>query len=199
MAPRDMPRHIHLQGERTAPDQHGGHIQDSLPPSSTSSNIPLSLSPRAHVLKGVSEKDVAKSLESKRPHSPHAKDSVMGIRPPSSAIASPQRGQLIPPASSGSFNEYAGMYVNPRSSHQQMAETSPVTIMPAMVCSRSVMSFVLVIFNFGISRVSFLTCIPKQISCIPQGTDQQAKQDGKMTQPVNMVQLLTVRENECNE
>ncbi|XP_059926222.1 msx2-interacting protein isoform X2 [Gadus macrocephalus] len=162
MAPRDMRVHIHQQGERTAPDQHGGHMQDSLPPSSTSSNIPLSLSPRAHVLKGVSEKDVAKSLESKRPHSPHAKDSVMGIRPPGSALASPQRVQLIPPASSGSFNEYAGMYTNPRSIHQQMAETSPavlnqspVTIMPAM------------------------------------GTDQQAKQDGKMTQPVNMVQLLT--------
>ncbi|CAL8337084.1 unnamed protein product [Lota lota] len=162
MAQRDMRVLLHQQGERTAPDQHGGHIQDSLPPSSTSSNIPLSLSPRAHVLKGVSEKDVAKSLDSKRPHSPHAKDSVMGIRPPGSAIASPQRVQLIPPASSGSFTEYPGMYANPRGIHQQMPETSPavlnqspVTIMPAM------------------------------------GTDQQSKQDGKMTQPVNMEQLLT--------
>ncbi|CAL8338569.1 unnamed protein product [Merluccius merluccius] len=161
LAQRDMRVLLH-QGERAAPDQHGGHIQDALTPSSTSSNIPLSLSPRAHVLKGVSEKDVPKSLESKRPHSPHAKDSIIGIRPPGSAIASPQRVQLIPPASSGSFPEYSGMYANPRGIHQQMPETSPavlnqspVTITPAM------------------------------------GTDPQAKTDGKMTQPVNMVQLLT--------
>ncbi|KAJ3602894.1 hypothetical protein NHX12_030639 [Muraenolepis orangiensis] len=162
MTQRDMRVLIHQQGERTAPDQHGGHIQDTLPPSSTSSNIPISLSPRAHMLKGVSEKDVAKSLEAKRPHSPHSKDSIMGIRPPGSAIASPQRVQLIPPTSSGSFPEYSGLYANPRSIHQQMPETSPaalnqspVTITPAM------------------------------------GTDPQAKTDGKMTQPVNMVQLLT--------
>ncbi|KAM4612567.1 msx2-interacting protein isoform 2-T2 [Polymixia lowei] len=163
MTQRDMRVLLHQQGERTAPDPHAGHIQETLPASSTSSSIPLSLSPRAHVLtKGVSEKDVTKPLEVKRPHSPLGKDGMMGIRPPGSAMASPQRVQLMPPGPSGSFPEYSGMYTNPRGIHSQMTETSPVglnqppvTITPAM------------------------------------GADLQTKTDGKMTQPVNMVQLLT--------
>lgn len=162
MTPRDMRVLLHQQGERAAPDQHGGHIQDALPPS-TSSNIPPSLSPRAQVLKPVSEKDVAKSLESKRPHSPHAKDSIMGIRPPGSAIASPQRVQLIPPASSGSFPEYSGLYPNPRSIHQQMPESSPavlsqspVTITPTMVGLCCAIIICLSHFNF-VFNASFLS------------------------------------------
>uniref|UniRef100_UPI003AAF41EB msx2-interacting protein isoform X1 n=1 Tax=Centroberyx gerrardi TaxID=166262 RepID=UPI003AAF41EB len=163
MTQRDMRVLLHQQGERSAPDPHAGHIQEALPPSSTSSSIPLSLSPRAHVLaKGVSEKDITKPLEAKRPHSPLNKDGIMGIRPSGPAIASPQRVQLMPPGPSGSFPEYSGMYSNPRGIHSQMTETSPV----------------------GLNQPS-LNVTPAM------GTDLQAKTDGKMTQPVNMVQLLT--------
>ncbi|XP_062272579.1 msx2-interacting protein isoform X1 [Scomber scombrus] len=160
MAQRDMRVLLHQQGERSATDPHSGHIQDTLTPSSTSSSIPLSLSPRAHVLpKGVSEKDITKPLEAKRPHSPLSKDGMMGIRP---AMASPQRVQLMPPGAGGSFPEYSGMYSNPRSIHSQMPETSPV----------------------GLNQPP-LNVTPAM------GADLQAKPDGKMTQPVNMVQLLT--------
>ncbi|XP_051803778.1 msx2-interacting protein isoform X2 [Acanthochromis polyacanthus] len=148
MAQRDMRVLMHQPGERSTTDPHSGHIQETLP---------QSLSPRAHVLpKVVSEKDLTKSLEAKRPHSPLPKDGMMGIRQSGPAMASPQRVQLIQPGPSGSFPEYSGMYSNPRGIHSQIPETSPVGhVTPTM------------------------------------GADLQTKPDGKMTQPVNMVQLLT--------
>ncbi|TKS71803.1 Msx2-interacting protein SMART/HDAC1-associated repressor protein SPEN -like protein [Collichthys lucidus] len=157
MAQRDMRVLLHQQG-----DPHSGHIQET-PPSSAPSSLPMSLSPRAHVLpKGVSEKDITKPLEAKRPHSPIPKDGMMGIRQSVQAMASPQRVQLITPGPSGSFSEYSGMYSNPRGIHSQVPETSPV----------------------GLNQ--------PPLSVTPtMGADLQAKPDGKMTQPVNMVQLLT--------
>lgn len=127
MSQRDMRVLLHQQGERLGTDPHSGHIQETHPPSSAPSSLPLSLSPRAHVLpKGVSEKDITKPLESKRPHSPLSKDGMMGIRQTGQAIASPQRVQLITTGPSGSFPEYSTMYSNPRSIHSQIPETSPV-------------------------------------------------------------------------
>ncbi|XP_041637961.1 msx2-interacting protein isoform X2 [Cheilinus undulatus] len=163
MAQRDMRVLLHQQGERLATDPHSGHIQEPLPPSSAPSSLPLSLSPRAHVLsKGVSEKDITKPLEAKQPHSPLAKDGLMGIRQSGQAIASPQRVQLMTPGLGGSFPEYSSIYTNPRGIHSQIPETSsagmnqpPLSITPTL------------------------------------GADLQTKPDGKMTQPVNMVQLLT--------
>ncbi|XP_020498060.2 msx2-interacting protein [Labrus bergylta] len=163
MAQRDMRVLLHQQGERLATDSHSGHIQEILPPSTAPSSLPLSLSPRAHVLsKGVSEKDITKPLEAKRPQSPLAKDGMMGIRQSGQAIASPQRVQLITPGPSGAFPEYSSMYSNPRGTHSQIPETSPA----------------------GMNQ--------PPLSVTPTlGADLQAKPDGKMTQPVNMVQLLT--------
>ncbi|XP_068170397.1 msx2-interacting protein isoform X2 [Antennarius striatus] len=162
MAQRDMRVLLHQQGERLGSDPHSGQFQENIPSSSTPSSLPLSLSPRAHVLsKGMSEKDMTKSLEAKRPHSPLPKDGIMGIRQSGQAIASPQRGPLITSGSSSSFPEYSGMYSNPRGIHSQIPETSvglnqpPLSVTPTMAA------------------------------------DLQAKQDSKMTQPVNMVQLLT--------
>lgn len=155
MAQRDMRVLRHQQGERLTTDPHPGHIQETLPNSSAPSNLPISLSPRAHVLpKTVPEKDLTKPLEAKRPHSPLPKDGLMGIRQ--------QRVQLITSGPSGSFPEYSGMYSNPRGIHSQIPETSPV----------------------GLSQ--------PPLSVTPtMGAELQAKPDGKMTQPVNMVQLLT--------
>lgn len=125
MSQRDMRVLMHQQGERLGSDPHG-HIQETHPPSSAQSNLPLTLSPRTHVLpKGVSEKDVAKPLESKRAHSPLSKDAMMGIRQSGQAMASPQRVQLIT-GPSGSFPEYSAIYSNTRSIHPQMPETSSV-------------------------------------------------------------------------
>lgn len=143
MTQRDMCVLLHQQGERLASDPHSGHIQENPPPSSAPSSLPLSLSPRAHVLpKGVSEKDMTKPLEAKRPHSPLSKDGMMGIRQSGQAMASPQRVQLITAGPSGSFPEYSGMYPNPRSIHSQIPETSPVglnqpplSVTPTMVSS----------------------------------------------------------------
>ncbi|XP_030275189.1 msx2-interacting protein isoform X3 [Sparus aurata] len=153
---------LHQQGDRLATDAHSGHIQDTLPPSSAPSSLPLSLSPRPHVLsKGVSEKDMTKPLEAKRPHSPLPKDGMMAIRQSGQAMASPQRVQLLTPGPSGSFPEYSGMYSNPRGTHSQMPEMSSV----------------------GLNQ--------PPLSVTPtMGADLQPKPDGKMTQPVNMVQLL---------
>ncbi|XP_068598358.1 msx2-interacting protein [Brachionichthys hirsutus] len=163
MTQRDMRVLLHQQGERLASDPHSGHIQETLPSSATPSSLPLSLSPRAHVLsKGISEKDVPKSLEAKRPHSPVPKDGIMGIRQSGQAIASPQRVPLITPGSSSSFPEYSAIYSNPRSIHSQIPETSPV----------------------GLSQ-------PPLGVTPTMAADLQAKQDSKMAQPVNMVQLLT--------
>uniref|UniRef100_A0A3Q1HT86 Msx2-interacting protein n=1 Tax=Anabas testudineus TaxID=64144 RepID=A0A3Q1HT86_ANATE len=50
ITPRDMRVLLHQQGERSSADPHSGHIQETLPPSSTPSSLPLSLSPRTHVL-----------------------------------------------------------------------------------------------------------------------------------------------------
>lgn len=134
---------LHQQGDRLATDAHSGHIQDTLPPSSAPSSLPLSLSPRPHVLsKGVSEKDMTKPLEAKRPHSPLPKDGMMAIRQSGQAMASPQRVQLLTPGPSGSFPEYSGMYSNPRGTHSQMPEMSsvglnqpPLSVTPTMVSS----------------------------------------------------------------
>lgn len=126
---RDIRALMHQQGDRSGTDPHSGHIQDPLPPSSTPSSIPLSLSPRTHVLsKGVSDKDIAKPLEAKRSHSPLPKDGMMCIRQSGPAMASPQRVQLIQPGASGSFPEYSGVYSNPRSIHSQMTESSSVGV-----------------------------------------------------------------------
>ncbi|XP_056293044.1 msx2-interacting protein isoform X2 [Pseudoliparis swirei] len=140
MTQRDMRVLLQQQGESLATDTHSGIIQETLPPSSAPSSLPLSLSPRAHVLpKGVSEKDITKPLEAKRPHSPLPKDGMMGIRQSGQAMASPQRVQLMPPGPSGSFPEYTGMYSNPRGIHSQIPESSPVgpnqpppTVTPSM-------------------------------------------------------------------
>lgn len=162
MSQRDMRVLLHQQGERLGSDLHG-HIQETHPPSSAPSNLPLTLSPRPHVLpKGVSEKDMTKPLESKRPHSPLSKDGMMGIRQSGQAIASPQRVQLITTGPSGSFPEYSAIYSNPRSIHPQMPETSAVGLnQPASSVTPTV------------------------------GAELQSKQDDKMTQPGKMVQLLT--------
>nr|XP_015829897.2 msx2-interacting protein isoform X1 [Nothobranchius furzeri] len=151
MAQREMRMLMHQQGDRMTTDPHSGHIQDTLPPS---------LSPRAPMLaKGVPEKDLTKSLEAKRPHSPLPKDGMMGVRQSGPAMASPQRVQLMPPGPSGAFPEYSNRYSN--RIHSQMAEPSvghnqpPVNVTPAL------------------------------------GGDLQTKPDGKMAQPVNMLQLLT--------
>ncbi|XP_028262359.1 msx2-interacting protein isoform X2 [Parambassis ranga] len=154
MAQRDVRVLLHQQGERSSTDAHTGHIQETLPPS---------LSPRTHVLtKAVSEKDLPKSLEAKRPHSPLPKDGIMGIRQSGPAMASPQRVQLLPPGPSGSYAEYSQMYSNPRSIHSQIPEAS----------------------NVGHNQT--------QLNITPSmGADLQTKPDSKTPQPVNMVQLLT--------
>ncbi|XP_067360556.1 msx2-interacting protein isoform X3 [Channa argus] len=161
MTQRDMRVLMHQQGSTT--DPYSGHAQETLPPSSTSSSIPLSSSPRAHVLsKSVSEKDITKQLEAKRSHSPLPKDGMMGIRQSGPAMSSPQRVQLMPPGPSGSFPEYSGVYSNPRGIHSQIPETSPVGLsQPPLNITQTV------------------------------GTDHQPKPDGKITQTVNMMQLLT--------
>ncbi|KAM9759190.1 msx2-interacting protein isoform 2-T2 [Menidia menidia] len=149
MQQRDMRVLMHHQAGTT--DPHSGHIQESLPPS---------ISP--HILsKGVSEKDITKSLEAKRPHSPLPKDGIMGIRQSGAAMASPQRGQIVPQGPSGSFSEYSGMYSNPRGIHSQVPEASVGHNQPPLNVAQTM------------------------------GADLQAKPDAKMTQPVNMVQLLT--------
>nr|XP_057911300.1 msx2-interacting protein [Doryrhamphus excisus] len=163
IAQREMRALLHQQGERSSADPHSAHLQESHPPTSAPSSLPMSLSPRAHVLpKGVSDKDLAKPLEAKRPHSPLSKDGLMAIRHPAPAMASPQRVPLLAPGPSGAFPDYAGMYSNPRSIHSQMPDAThvghgqpPLNVTPTM------------------------------------GADLQAKPDGKMAQPVNMVQLLT--------
>lgn len=122
---RDMRVLMHQQGDRSGTDPHTGHIQETLPPSSTPSSLPLSLSPRTHVLpKTVSEKDITKPMEVKRSHSPLPKDGIMGIRPSGPAMASPQRVQIIPSGPSSSFPEYSGVYSNPRAIHSQITESS---------------------------------------------------------------------------
>ncbi|KAM4587401.1 msx2-interacting protein isoform 2-T2 [Odontesthes bonariensis] len=149
MAQRDMRVLLHHQGGTT--DPHSGHIQETLP---------SSISP--HLLpKGVSEKDITKSLEAKRPHSPLPKDGMMGMRQSGPAMASPQRVQLMQQGPSGSFPEYSGMYSNPRGIHSQVPEASVGHNQPPLNVTQSM------------------------------GADLQAKPDAKMTQPANMVQLLT--------
>ncbi|XP_061688289.1 msx2-interacting protein [Syngnathoides biaculeatus] len=144
MAQREMRALQHQQGERSSTDPHSGHLQETHPPTSAPSSLPMSLSPRAHILpKSVSEKDIAKPLEAKRPHSPLSKDGLIGIRQAGPTISSPQRVTIMPPGLSGAFPEYSQMYSNPRTIHSQMPDATHV---------------------------------------VP---------DGKIAQPVNMVQLLT--------
>lgn len=145
MMQRDMRMLLHQQGERLA-DPLSGHMQETLPSSSAPSSLPLSLSPRAHVLtKGVSEKDMAKPLEAKRPHSPLPKEGMM-IRQSGQAMASPQRRPLMTAGSSGSFPEYSGVYSNPRSIHPQIPEMTvglnqPPMSVPATVVSPRYLEF----------------------------------------------------------
>ncbi|XP_028969951.2 msx2-interacting protein isoform X4 [Esox lucius] len=163
MSPRDMRVLMHHpQGERPVPESHQGHIQETVPPSSTSTNISSSLSPRAHLLsKGASEKDATKPPEVKRPHSP-LKDGMMGIRPSMAAMASPQRVQLLPSGTGASFSEYPGMYTNTRT----ITETS-----------------------FGINQAA--VNIPSALGADPSHSQADSKVKQVGSQPVNMVQLLT--------
>ncbi|KAM9799189.1 msx2-interacting protein [Syngnathus typhle] len=125
MAQREMRALLQQQGERSSADPHSGHLQETHPPTSAPSNLPMSLSPRAHILpKGVSEKDIAKPLEAKRPHSPLSKDGLMAIRQPGPTISSPQRAPLMPPGPSSTFPEYSQMYSNPRGVHSPMPDST---------------------------------------------------------------------------
>ncbi|CAG06859.1 unnamed protein product [Tetraodon nigroviridis] len=144
MMQRDMRMLLHQQGERLN-DPLSGHMQEGHPSSSAPSSLPLSLSPRAHVLtKGVSEKDMAKPMEAKRPHSPLPKEGMM-IRQSGQAMASPQRVPLMAAGPSGSFPEYSGVYSNPRSIHPQIPEMSvglnqpPMSVPATVVSPRSLM------------------------------------------------------------
>eukprot|EP00066_Takifugu_rubripes_P007641 XP_003973324.1 PREDICTED: msx2-interacting protein-like [Takifugu rubripes] len=161
MMQRDMCMLLHQQGDRLATDPLSGHMQDTLPSSSAPSSLPLSLSPRAHVLaKAVSEKDMAKPLEAKRAHSPLSKEGMM-IRQSGQAMASPQRVPLMTAGPSGSFPEYSGVYSNPRNIHPQIPEMTVGLNQPPMSVTTTV------------------------------NTEHQLKPDTKGTQPVEMVQLLT--------
>ncbi|XP_061730231.1 LOW QUALITY PROTEIN: msx2-interacting protein [Nerophis ophidion] len=158
IAQREMCVLLHQQGST---DPHSAHLQETHPPTSAPSSLPMSLSPRPHVLpKVLSEKDLAKPLEAKRPHSPLSKDGLMTIRHPGPAMASPQRAPLMPPGPSGTFPDYSGMYS--RGIHSQMPETTHV--------------------GHGQPPLNVTPTI---------GAELQAKPDGKIAQPVNMVQLLT--------
>ncbi|KAJ7999454.1 hypothetical protein DPEC_G00194600 [Dallia pectoralis] len=161
MSPRDMRVLMHHpQGERTVSESHQGHVQETVLPSQASTNITSSLSPRTHLLpKGVSEKDAAKAQEVKRSHSP-LKDGM--IRPSMAAMASPQRGQLLPSGPGASFSEYPGLYNNTRT----ITETS-----------------------FGINQAP--VNIPSALSADPSHAQGDGKVKQVGGQPVNMVQLLT--------
>ncbi|XP_077460161.1 msx2-interacting protein [Stigmatopora argus] len=120
MTQREMRALLHQQGERSSTDPHSGHLQET-----AASNLPMSMSPMAHILpKGVSEKDMAKPMEGKRPHSPLSKDGLMGIRQAGATVSSPQRVALMPPGLSGTFPEYSQMYSNPRGIHSQMPDAA---------------------------------------------------------------------------
>lgn len=158
MGQRDMRLLLHSQDGRPA-DPHCGLRQKPLPPASSASNMPLSLSPGQHLLsKGISEKDLTK-LEAKRPHSPLPKDGMMGMRQSGPNIGSPQRVPLMT-GPSGTFPDYAGLYSNPRALHPPLSET------PTVGLTQTHMS-------------------------VNMGADLQAKADSKISQPINMVQLLT--------
>ncbi|XP_077583465.1 msx2-interacting protein [Stigmatopora nigra] len=120
MTQREMRALLHQQGERSSSDPHSGHLQETAP-----SNLPMSMSPMAHILpKGVSEKDMAKPIEAKRPHSPMSKDGLMAIRQAGATVSSPQRVALMPPGLSATFPEYSQMYSNPRGLHSQMPDAA---------------------------------------------------------------------------
>lgn len=145
MMQRDMRLLLHQQGERLA-EPLSGHMQEALPSSSASSSLPLSLSPRAHVLtKGVSEKDMTKPMEAKRPHSPLPKEGMM-IRQSGQAMASPQRVPLMAAGPGGSFPEYSAVYSKPRSIHPQIPEmpaglNQPSMSVPAAAVSPRILTF----------------------------------------------------------
>lgn len=160
MGQRDMRLLMHQQGERPATDPHAALLQEPIPPSSTPSTLPLSMSPRqAHLLsKGVSEKELTKQLDAKRPLSPLLKDGIMAIRQSGPTIGSPQRVAMMPPGPSSSFPEYPGLYSNPRGLPPPMPEATPV----------------------GLSQPH----APPTM----MGAELQPKPEGKISQP--MVQLL---------
>lgn len=140
MMQRDMRMLLHQQGDRLATDPLSGHMQETLPSSSAPSSLPLSLSPRAHVLtKGVAEKDMTKPLEAKRAHSPLSKEGMM-IRQSGQAMASPQRVPLMTAGPSGSFPEYSGVYSNPRGIHPQIPEMTVGLGQPPMSVTTTVVS-----------------------------------------------------------
>ncbi|KAK3537012.1 hypothetical protein QTP86_033128 [Hemibagrus guttatus] len=128
MQARDMRMLIyHPQGERPAAELHQGHITEAVPPTSTTTSITASLSPRAHLLqKGVSDKDSLKQSEIKRATPPPGKDGMLGIRGALPAMASPKRVPLITSGSVPSFPEYSSMYTNLRAVHSQFPENSPM-------------------------------------------------------------------------
>ncbi|XP_055018179.1 msx2-interacting protein isoform X2 [Boleophthalmus pectinirostris] len=130
MGQRDMRILMHQQGDRPAADAHTALLQEPIPPSSTPTSLPLSISPRQpHLLsKGISEKELTKQLEAKRPNSPLLKDGMMAIRQSGPAIGSPQRVPMMPPGPSGSFQEYPGLYS--RGMHPPMPEPVPPVGLP---------------------------------------------------------------------
>ncbi|CAL9704726.1 unnamed protein product [Knipowitschia caucasica] len=125
MGQRDIRLLMHPQGDRPAADPHAALLQDPILPASTAPSLQMSMSPRQpHLLsKGLSEKELTKQLEAKRPNSPLLKDGIITIR--QSAIGSPQRVPMMPPGPSGNFPEYQGLY-STRGMHQPMPEVSPV-------------------------------------------------------------------------
>ncbi|KAF4097184.1 hypothetical protein G5714_021192 [Onychostoma macrolepis] len=158
----------HQQSDRPAAELHQGHVPENIPPSSTPTSMAASLSPRPHLLaKGVSEKDSSKASELKRAQSPSSKEGMMAIR---SAMASPQRVQLISAGTAASFPEYSTMYTNLRPAHAQFAENSPM----------------------GINQ-SAHSIPPSQGVQEPESSQAQAESKVELVghQPVNMVQLLT--------
>ncbi|XP_047661517.1 msx2-interacting protein [Tachysurus fulvidraco] len=130
MQPRDMRMLIyHPQGERPAAELHQGHITDAVPPTSTTTSITASLSPRPHLLqKGVSDKDPLKQSEIKRATPPPGKDGILGIRGALPAMASPKRVPLIASGTVQPFSEYSNMYTNLRTVHSQFPENSSMGI-----------------------------------------------------------------------
>ncbi|KAL0978066.1 hypothetical protein UPYG_G00165490 [Umbra pygmaea] len=118
ISPRDMRVLMHHQpGERSVSEPHQGHIQETVPPSTSSTNITSSLSPRAHLM--AKEKDATKTQDVKRSQSP---------RPSMGAMASPKRVQLLPSGTGASFSEYPALYSNTRAIQSHVTEASPFGI-----------------------------------------------------------------------
>ncbi|XP_067271207.1 msx2-interacting protein isoform X2 [Pseudorasbora parva] len=156
--PRDMRVLIHHQ-------QSERPTAENMPPSSTPTSIGASLSPRPHLL--AKEKDPSKTSEHRRAQTPPSKEGMMAIR---SAMASPQRVQLMTAGAGTSFPEYSAIYTNLRPSHAQFADNSPMGI------------------NQSAHSIPPSQGVPEPESGPPPA---EAKVEMGGHQPVNMVQLLT--------